>query len=104
MEAFHAQKWSASATPPPIASRKSPKSMRRHSRHCLVATRKAPTMRREKPSRQTAIATGSAAESRTSGPANEIPSTASPRTQNGFFDMPKKKPVRLSTGSFFEEP
>src|SRR5438045_5755128 len=50
-------------------------------------------MASEKPSRQTAIATGSAAERRTSGPANEIPTSDSASIQSGFRDMTKKKPV-----------
>jgi len=41
--------------------------------------------------RQTAIATGSAVESRTSGPAKEMPSSESASTQYGLVDMAKKK-------------
>lgn len=39
----------------------------------------------EKASRQTAIASGSAEESRTNGPANEIPTRAAARTQPDDF-------------------
>jgi hypothetical protein len=41
------------------------------------------TMTIENESRQTAIASGSAEESRTSGPANEIPRSAAASTQPG---------------------
>jgi hypothetical protein len=65
-----------------------------------VTTSKAPTIMRENPRRHTAIATGSAADNRTNGPANEIPRSASANTQNGFLDIIKKEPVRGGTGSF----
>jgi len=60
------------------------------SRHSRVATRNPATITRENPSRQTAIATGSALESRTSGPAIEIPRRDSPSTVYGFFGIIKK--------------
>src|SRR6266849_7922023 len=101
MEAFHAQKWSASETPPAPARASSRHVMRFQSRHSPVPTRKAATMRSEKPRRQTAIATGSAADSRTRGPAKEMPSSASASTQYGFVDMAKKKAGARGTGSFF---
>src|SRR6185436_8925748 len=95
IDAFHAQKWSARQMPATTASPRSGDDMRRQSRHSPVTGRRTAMMISENPRRQTAIATGSAAESRTSGPANEIPSRASARTQNGFLDMSKKKePVR----------
>src|ERR1700694_887389 len=101
MEAFQAQKWSASETPPAPARASSRGVMRFQSRHSPVPTRKTATMRSEKPRRQTAIATGSAVESRTSGPAKEMPSSESASTQYGFVDMAKKKPVREAPALFF---
>ena len=61
-------------------------------------------MIRERPKRQTAIVIGSAAESRTSGPANEIPSRESASTQYGFADIQKKKSRCVGTGSFSGQP
>src|SRR4051812_10312903 len=101
MDAFHAQKWSARQTPPATASTNRGTVRWRQSRHSPVTTSRTATMTRENPSRQAAIATASALERRTSGPANDIPSTASASTQYGFADIKKKEPVRLSTGSFF---
>src|ERR1700737_3405313 len=101
MEAFQAQKWSARETPPTPARASSRDVIRFQSRHSPVPTRNAATMRSEKPRRQTAIATGSALESRTSGPANEMPSNESASTQYGFVDMVKKKPVREAPALFF---
>src|ERR1700675_1302250 len=103
MEAFQAQKWSASETPPAPARVSSREVMRFQSRHSPVPTRKTATMRSEKPRRQTAIATGSAVESRTSGPAKEMPSSESASTQYGFVDMAKKKAGARGTGSFFQD-
>src|SRR6266566_2266168 len=94
MDAFHAQKWSARQTPPNAARASSPIVSRFQSLHSPDENRKTATMIRERPKRQTAIVTGSAAESRTSGPANEIPSRESARTQYGFADIQKKEPVR----------
>ena len=91
IDAFQAQKWSASETPDTTASPSSPRVIPRNSRHSPDAARKAATMTSEKPRRQTAIATGSAADRRTSGPAKEIPTTESARTRNGFRDMQKKR-------------
>jgi hypothetical protein len=104
IDAFHAQKWSASETPPAPASASSRFVTRLQSRHSPLATRNEATMTSEKPSRQAAIAKGSALESRTSGPANEIPSSENASTQNGLFDMQKKEPVRIAPALFREEP
>src|SRR3984893_11422036 len=105
MEAFQAQKWSARETPPTPARASSRDVIRFQSRHSTVPTRKAATMISEKPRRQTAIASGSALESRTSGPANEMPSRESASTQYGFADMVKKKePVREGPALFSEQP
>src|SRR5688572_22222954 len=102
METFHAQKWSAREIPPTAARRNSAGTIRRQSRHSPVTKRNAPTIRSENPSRQTAIATGSALESRTSGPANAIPKSENASTQYGFLDMTKKRAGAFSTGSLFQ--
>src|SRR6476619_6211377 len=111
MDAFHAQKWTARETPPAAASASSLAVTLLQSLHSPVATRNAPTIRSEKARRHTAIAMGSAFDSRTRGPANAIPSRASARTQYGFLDMTKKKsrcawhrlffPENLSPSSVF---
>src|SRR2546430_17434447 len=69
-------------------------------RHSPDEKRKAATMIRERPKRQTAIVIESAAESRTSGPANEIPSRESASTQYGFADIQKKRAGALAPALF----
>src|SRR5437667_12149741 len=100
MDAFHAQKCSARQTPPNAARASSRVVSRFQSRHSPDEKRKAATMIRERPKRQTAIVTGSAAESRTSGPANEIPSRESASTQYGFADIQKKRAGALAPALF----
>src|SRR5437899_9699402 len=101
MDAFHAQKCSARQTPPNAARASSPLPSRFQSRHSPLVNRKPATMIREKPKRQRAIASGSAAESRTSGPANEIPTRESASTQYGFSDI--KKRAGASAPALFQD-
>src|SRR5258705_11065288 len=103
MEASHAQKWSAREPPPTAASASSLEPIRFQSRHSPLATRKTPTMSREKPNRQTAMARGSAFDRRTSGAANAIPNSESARTQYGLLDMTKKKSRGAWHRLFFPE-
>src|SRR4029079_10747123 len=84
------------------ASASSREVIRLQSRHSRVTTRKTTTMRSENPSRQAAIATGSALESRTSGPANDIPSNERARTQYGFVVMMLREDPKFA-GEFMEK-
>src|SRR5258705_10788226 len=102
MEAFHAQKWSARETPPTAASASSLEPIRFQSRHSPLATRKTPTMSREKPNRQTAMARGSAFDRRTSGAANAIPKTKRRKTRTALLKLKKKKDGWPGNRSFFQ--
>jgi hypothetical protein len=86
MDAFHAQKWSASAIPEAEASAASREVRARHSRHSPVISSAAATMTSEKQSRHAAMASGSELERWTSGPAKEMPSSEKARTTAGLRD------------------
>src|SRR3954471_4394325 len=100
MDAFHAQKCRASETPPAVARPKRRQVRCLQSRHSPVAINRTATRMSENPSRHTAIVTASSPDSRTSGPANEMPSSERPSTQYGFADIKKKEPVRLAPAPF----
>src|SRR6476620_1477340 len=81
-EVFQLQKWSASIAPAATPTPASREERRAHCRHSPVSASAIAMTTSEKARRQLAIAIGCACESRTSGPENDTPSSANPRTTN----------------------
>src|SRR4051812_4842914 len=79
-DVFQLQKCNASIAPAPTPTATSRAVSRAHCRHSPVSASATTMNRREKARRQVAIAIGCACDRRTSGPENETPSSANPRT------------------------
>ena len=76
IETIQLQRCIARKTPAPAPARRSRGARARYSRHVPVRSIAAATIASVMPMRQTAMASGSACESRTRGPEMEMPSTA----------------------------